>query len=114
MYTEPTNSINSALYTCRMCPYYLARDMKAEADVIFMPYNYILDIKVETCRSRNSPHSYTTLEGLRKEPYLNHASLNINSSLEPRPSSARFYLTEAFEAVRYNMDKEGLGLRLGK
>ena len=31
---------------CRMCPYYLARELKSDADVIFMPYNYILDIKV--------------------------------------------------------------------
>jgi regulator of telomere elongation helicase 1 len=30
----------------RMCPYYLARELKAQADIIFMPYNYILDIKV--------------------------------------------------------------------
>ena len=30
----------------RMCPYYLARELKAQADVIFMPYNYILDVKV--------------------------------------------------------------------
>lgn len=29
----------------RMCPYYLAREMKSEADIVFMPYNYILDIK---------------------------------------------------------------------
>lgn len=29
-----------------MCPYYLARELKSDADVIFMPYNYILDIKV--------------------------------------------------------------------
>ena len=32
----------------RMCPYYLARELKAQADVIFMPYNYILDVKVAT------------------------------------------------------------------
>ncbi len=32
----------------RMCPYYLARELKSQADVIFMPYNYILDVKVLT------------------------------------------------------------------
>ena len=32
----------------RMCPYYLARELKSHADVIFMPYNYILDMKVST------------------------------------------------------------------
>ena len=30
----------------RMCPYYMAREFKSQADVIFMPYNYILDVKV--------------------------------------------------------------------
>ena len=29
----------------RVCPYYMARELKANADIIFMPYNYLLDAK---------------------------------------------------------------------
>ncbi|CAF91262.1 unnamed protein product, partial [Tetraodon nigroviridis] len=29
----------------RVCPYYLSRSLKQEADVIFMPYNYLVDPK---------------------------------------------------------------------
>lgn len=32
----------------RMCPYYLARELKQDADIIFMPYNYLLDAKVKS------------------------------------------------------------------
>lgn len=30
----------------RVCPYYIAKELKNDADVIFMPYNYLLDAKV--------------------------------------------------------------------
>ncbi|KAM6457881.1 regulator of telomere elongation helicase 1 isoform 3-T5 [Liasis olivaceus] len=29
----------------RVCPYYLSRNLKQQADIIFMPYNYLLDSK---------------------------------------------------------------------
>ena len=29
----------------RCCPYFISKELKAEADVIFMPYNYLLDPK---------------------------------------------------------------------
>ena len=36
----------SKLGTTRtVCPYYLSRDMAANADIIFMPYNYLVDVK---------------------------------------------------------------------
>ena len=28
-----------------VCPYFLARDMRVDADITFIPYNYILDRK---------------------------------------------------------------------
>lgn len=34
------------LFKCfRVCPYYAARKLKTDADVIFTPYNYIIDPK---------------------------------------------------------------------
>lgn len=31
----------------RVCPYYMARELKTNAEIVFMPYNYMLDPKVE-------------------------------------------------------------------
>lgn len=41
----------------RLCPYYLSRNLKQQADIIFMPYNYLLDAKVrpQPCRTIPDP-----------------------------------------------------------
>jgi len=36
----------SRLFFYRFCPYFAARELKEKADIIFMPYNYLLDAKV--------------------------------------------------------------------
>uniref|UniRef100_A0A3B3SL80 Regulator of telomere elongation helicase 1 n=1 Tax=Paramormyrops kingsleyae TaxID=1676925 RepID=A0A3B3SL80_9TELE len=35
----------------RVCPYYLTRSLKQQADIIFMPYNYLLDAKSRRAHS---------------------------------------------------------------
>ncbi|VDM30805.1 unnamed protein product [Hydatigera taeniaeformis] len=32
----------------RACAYYLSREMKSDAEILFMPYNYLLDVKIRT------------------------------------------------------------------
>lgn len=34
---------------CKACPYYLSRDLATNADIVFMPYNYLLDAKILQC-----------------------------------------------------------------
>ncbi|KAL7991199.1 hypothetical protein Chor_002438 [Crotalus horridus] len=38
----------------RVCPYYLSKSLKQQADIIFTPYNYLLDSKEQLCEELSS------------------------------------------------------------
>uniref|UniRef100_A0A8D2ERN5 Regulator of telomere elongation helicase 1 n=1 Tax=Theropithecus gelada TaxID=9565 RepID=A0A8D2ERN5_THEGE len=42
---------SSPLLVPRVCPYYLSRNLKQQADIVFMPYNYLLDAKSRRAHS---------------------------------------------------------------
>lgn len=42
--------IDALAFSLRFCPYFAARELKEKADIIFMPYNYLLDSKVQFIR----------------------------------------------------------------
>lgn len=48
--TEPTvldiEDLVKAGQKYGFCPYYMTKELKHQCDIVFMPYNYILDIKV--------------------------------------------------------------------
>lgn len=58
MASLPARTVPQRLLPSRLCPYYLSRNLKQQADIIFMPYNYLLDAKV-----RPQPAQLTVPDG---------------------------------------------------
>lgn len=52
----------------RCCPYYMARELKTNADIIFMPYNYLLDPKARKANNIELDVSVILIENY--EPIL--------------------------------------------
>ncbi|KAK2493573.1 hypothetical protein MC885_018022 [Smutsia gigantea] len=50
----------------KLCPYYLSRNLRQQADIIFMPYNYLLDAKVLVTLPLGCPSSSLPLFPLLK------------------------------------------------
>ena len=46
MLTVDIEDLNAFGNKHKCCPYYTARQLKETADILFMPYNYLLDKKV--------------------------------------------------------------------
>ncbi|CAG2057218.1 unnamed protein product, partial [Timema podura] len=46
----------------RFCPYYMSKEMKQQADIIFMPYNYLLDPKTRKAQGIDLANSIILLD----------------------------------------------------
>jgi regulator of telomere elongation helicase 1 len=67
---------------CKACPYYLSRDLAANADIIFMPYNYLLDAKILKSFKINLDGAVVILDEAHnvEQVCLDAASINFASS----------------------------------
>jgi len=60
-----------------VCPYYTSKELKKDADIIFMPYNYLIDPKVNNDNTLRSVCQLTTYQMFISELWMRLYGLNM-------------------------------------
>lgn len=73
------------------CPFYMSRTLVEDADIVFMPYNYLLDPKIRTSIGRDLNDAVVILDEAHNVPQVceDSASIEFKSS----------HITEAIREV---------------
>ena len=92
----------------KLCPFYLSRELAATADIIFMPYNYLLDPKV---RNQSNMVSFENAVLIFDEAHNVQRVSEESSSIETSTEELKKCLNEInqIEKIKDSIDlKEGL------
>ncbi|ELK04422.1 Regulator of telomere elongation helicase 1 [Pteropus alecto] len=77
----------------RLCPYYLARNLKQQADIVFMPYNYLLDAKSRRAHSIDLKGTVVIFDEAHNVPPAPRNTVCLRSQEKMCEESASFDLT---------------------
>ncbi|XP_060086573.1 regulator of telomere elongation helicase 1 [Heteronotia binoei] len=90
----------------RVCPYYLSRNLKQQADIIFMPYNYLLDPKSRRAHNLD----------LRGTVVILDEAHNVERLCEELASFdlAPYDLASAIDAVNIVLEKQAKEVQQGE
>ncbi|KFQ39065.1 Regulator of telomere elongation helicase 1, partial [Mesitornis unicolor] len=82
----------------RACPYYLSRSLKQQADIIFMPYNYLLDSKSRRAHNLDLKGTVVILDEAHNVEKLCEES----SSFDLTP----YDLASAMDAINFILEEQ--------
>ncbi|XP_037257973.1 regulator of telomere elongation helicase 1 isoform X1 [Falco rusticolus] len=100
----------------RACPYYLSRSLKQQADIIFMPYNYLLDSKSRRAHNLDLKGTVVILDEAHNVEKLCEESSSFDLTpydLASAMDAINIVLEEQAKVVQQNEIKAEFNMELG-
>ncbi|CAL8084972.1 unnamed protein product [Calicophoron daubneyi] len=93
----------------RCCPYYVSREMKSNADIIFMPYNYLLDPKIRRLYNIDLENAVVIFDEAHNIEQVceDAASVNLTSSTLAAAIEYIRTVSEVVFSLTAQMDADG-------
>jgi len=89
----------------KFCPYYMARELRKEADLIFMPYNYVLDFKARSAHGIDLNNTVILLD----EAHNVESVCESNASFDLTSFDIASCIEDSQQCIEILMEKEEEG-----
>nr|XP_047125665.1 regulator of telomere elongation helicase 1 isoform X2 [Hydra vulgaris]XP_047125666.1 regulator of telomere elongation helicase 1 isoform X2 [Hydra vulgaris] len=90
----------------KFCPYYMARELRKEADLLFMPYNYVLDFKARNVHGVDLTNTIVLLD----EAHNLESHCENNASFELSSFDLASCIEDSQQCIEILLQKEEEGL----